>query len=235
MKQFNTIFILTLCCLVSVSAFGQRQKNTSNKSNDQIYNGYIVTSNHNDTIFGEIEFLNPSYNQEVVVFYKDGKKTEYRPAQGIISEYGFEYKKYNKETKSAEPLWFVYVRKLVKKVDAENGTQEVFLERQVNGEITLYNYFSLETSKINSRTYEHNYFVEKQGIDGFELVMITRDNYREKVREYIVLGNNEIEEHLGTDGYGYKYLSSIVSVQNAWLTGNPQYDVLLSSVNSNLD
>lgn len=234
MKQFNIIFaIFTLSCLVSVSAFGQRKK--ASNSDDQIYSGYVVMSNHNDTLFGEIEFLNPTFNQETVVFYKDGKKTEYHPADGIISEYGFAYKKYNKETKSVEPLWFVYVRKLVKKVDAENGTKEVFLERQVAGEIVLYNYFTLETSKINSRTYEHNYFVEKQGIDGFELVMITRDNYREKVREYLVLGNDEIEKNLGTDGYGYKYLSSIVSVQNAWLTGNPQYEYLLSAVNSKLD
>lgn len=229
MKQFNTTFILTLCCLLSFTAFGQRKK--TSKTSDQIYSGYVVTANHNDTIFGEIEFLNPTYNQETVVFYKDGKKTEYHPADGIISEYGFEYKTYNKETKSVEPYWFVYVRKLVQKADGENGTKEVFLERQVTGEIVLYNYFSLETSKINSRSYMHNYFVEKQGINGFELVMITRENYREKVREYLVLGNNEIEENLGTDGYGYKYLSSIVSVQNAWLSGNPQYEVMLSSIN----
>jgi hypothetical protein len=184
---------------------------------------------------GEIEFLNPTFNQETVVFYKDDKKTEYRPADGVISEYGFEYRQYNKETRTTEPFWFVYVRKLVKKIDAENGTKEVFLERQVTGEITLYNYFSLETSKINSRTYEHNYFVEKQGFNGFDLISITREDYREKIRDYLVLGNDKIEENLGTSGYGYKYLSSIISVQNAWLTGNPQYEYLLGSVNSKLD
>jgi hypothetical protein len=218
--------------LISFSAFGQRKKS---KSNDQVYFGYIVTANHNDTIFGEIEFLNPTFNQETVVFYKDDKKTEYRPADGVISEYGFEYRQYNKETRTTEPFWFVYVRKLVKKIDAENGTKEVFLERQVTGEITLYNYFSLETSKINSRTYEHNYFVEKQGFNGFDLISITREDYREKIRDYLVLGNDKIEENLGTSGYGYKYLSSIISVQNAWLTGNPQYEYLLGSVNSKLD
>jgi hypothetical protein len=235
MKQLNTIFILTLCCLISVSAFGQRKKSSKKQSKDQIYSGYVVTLNHNDTIFGEIEFLNPTFNQETVVFYKDGEKTEYHPADGMIGEYGFEYKRYNKETKSVEPLWFVYVRKLVKKVDTETGTKEVFLERQITGEITLYNYFSLETSKINSRTYEHNYFVEKQGINGFDLVMVTRENFREQIRTYLVMGNDAIEENLGTSGYGYKYLSSIVSVQNAWLTGNPEYEYLLSSVNSKLD
>jgi hypothetical protein len=183
--------------------------------------------NSNDTIFGEVEFLNPTYNQETVVLYKDGEKTEYNAAQGEISEYAFEYKRYDKATQSAKPLWFVYASKRIQAED-ENTVKEYFMERQINGEITLYNFFSLETSKINS----HNYFVGKKRLDGFDLVMITRDNYREKIREYLVLGNDSIESNLGTSGYGYKYLSSIVEVQNTWLTGNPQYDILLSSINS---
>ncbi|MFT5833552.1 MAG: hypothetical protein ACI97N_001180 [Cognaticolwellia sp.] len=231
MKQFNTILIFILCCLISVPVFGQRKKRGNRKAAKQVYAGYVITSNHNDTLFGEIQFLNPTYNQETVVFYnEEGEKTQYYPADGGIREYGFEYKKYNKATKSMEPLWFVYVRKLVEHEGEKGGVRGVFLERQIDGEITLYNYFALETSRINSRTYSHNYFVDKKGIDGFELVKVTRENYRSTVREYLVLGNDEIEGHLGTSGYGYKYLSTIVSLQNAWLTGNPQYEILLSSV-----
>jgi hypothetical protein len=229
MKNFKTLLLLSLVCLVSVSAFGQRK--SSKRSSDQVYDGYIVMATTNDTIFGEVEFLNPTYNQETVVFYKDGKKTEYNAAQGIISEYAFEYKRYDKETQSTKPLWFVYASKRILAED-KNTAKEYFMERQVDGEITLYNFFNLETSKINNRNYNHNYFVEKKGLAGFDLVMITRENYRETIREYLVLGNDAIESNLGTSGYGYKYLSSIVQVQNAWLTGNPQYDILLSSINS---
>jgi hypothetical protein len=229
MKNFKTLLLLSLVCLVSVSAFGQRK--SSKRNSDQVYNGYVVMVNSNDTIFGEVEFLNPTYNQETVVFYKDGKKTEYNAAQGEISEYAFEYRRYDKATQSTKPLWFVYASKRIQAED-KNTVKEYFMERQVDGEITLYNFFSLETSRINSRNYTHNYFVEKKGLAGFDLVMITRDNYREKIREYLVLGNDAIESNLGTSGYGYKYLSSIVEVQNAWLTGNPQYDILLSSINS---
>lgn len=230
MKNFNTLFSLLLVCLVSVSAFGQRQSSVKRNA-DQVYNGYVIMANSNDTLFGEVEFLNPTYNQETVVFYKNGKKTEYNATQGAISEYAFEYKKYNKETKSTEPYWFVYISKRIR-LENKNIEKEYFIERQVDGAITLYNFFSLETSKINSREYNHNYFVEKKGVDGFDLVMITRENYRNTIREYLVLGNNAIESNLGTNGYGYKYLSSVVEVQNAWLTGSPKYDILLSSINS---
>lgn len=230
--KLKSLLLLSLICLVSVSAFGQRKRAAKSNTNENLYSGYIVMANSNDTLFGEVEFLNPVYNQETVVFYKDGEKFQYEATNGAISEYGFEYKRYNKDTKSAEPFWFVYVNKRIENTENKNQMKDVFIEKQVDGEITLYNFFTLETSKINDRAYKHNYFVERKGSDGFNLVMITRENYRTMVREYLVLGNEEIEANLGTNGYGYKYLSSIVSVQNAWLTGNPQYDILLSSINS---
>ena len=97
MKQFNTILIFILCCLISVPVFGQRKKRGNRKAAKQVYAGYVITSNHNDTLFGEIQFLNPTYNQGTVVFYnEEGEKTQYYPADGGIREYGFEYKKYNK-------------------------------------------------------------------------------------------------------------------------------------------
>ncbi|NJN77318.1 MAG: hypothetical protein HC803_02495 [Saprospiraceae bacterium] len=218
---------LILACLISVSGFGQQRK-AAKQSNLQIYPGYVITANHNDTLFGEVKFLNPVFNEETLIFYKDGEEFIYHPAQGIISEYGFQYKHYNKETKSIEPQWFVYIRKLVPKSANSFGAKEAFIERQIYDEIILYNYYVLETYKINSRKYIHNYFIEKQGVDGFELIAITRENYRETVREYLVLGNDEIEKHLGTNGFGYKYLADLVAIQNAWLSGNPDYEALLN-------
>ncbi|NJN78083.1 MAG: hypothetical protein HC803_06890 [Saprospiraceae bacterium] len=91
MKQFNTILLLTLFTFVSITAFGQKRKKSS-KNDGQIYAGYVVTANHNDTLFGEIQFLNPVYNEQTVIFHKDGEKFQYFPADGIISEYGFQYK-----------------------------------------------------------------------------------------------------------------------------------------------
>lgn len=226
--KLTTAFLLVIFCTNIVLAQKAIDELTqAEKEKQQIYPGFVVTANHNDTVFGEIQFFNPTYNEMTLVFYKDGQRFEYKPSDGDISEYSFQYKKYNKRTKSVEPHWFVYVRKLVPKSPIKGGAKEVFVEREVSGDIILYNYYTLKTSKINSRRYKHNYFIEKPGTDGFTLKTINRDNYREMVREYLVQGNDEIDLNLGTVGFGYKYLSDLVNIQNAWLTGNPEYYVMM--------
>ena len=231
--KFNYSFILTLLlpvfCVTMVFAQNSINELTqSEKEEMQIYSGFIVTANYNDTIFGEVQFFNPTYNELTLVFYNEGEREQYYPADGKIAEYAFQYKKYNKETESIEPHWFVYVRKLVPRSPIKGGAKEVFVERQIHGDITLYNYYTLKTSKINSRRYKHNYFIEKQGTEGFTLKTVERDNYREMIREYLVLGNGELDKNLGTSGFGYKYLADLVQIQNAWLEGSPEYFVLMS-------
>lgn len=227
----NATIILTFLLIFSTT-FVFAQKSTegltqAEKEAMQIYPGFVVTADHNDTIFGEVQFFNPTYNEITVVFFEDGKRCQYYPSGGKISEYAFQYKKFNKKTNSVEPDWFVYVRKLVPKSPIKGGAKEVFVEREIHGDITLYNYYTLKTSKINSRRYKHNYFIEKQGTNGFTLKTIERDDYRDKVREYLVLDNDELEENLGTSGFGYKYLADLVRIQNAWIGGDPEYYALL--------
>ncbi len=227
MKKITFTFLAFIA--FSIVTMAQDKLTQKEKEEEQIYRGFVVTANHNDTIYGEIQFFNPTFNEMTVVFYKDGERFQYSSVGGEISEYAFQYKRYNKETESLEPFWFVYVRKLVPKSPLKGGAKVVFLERQVRGEITMYNYYTLETSKMSSRDYNHNYFIEKSGIDGFSLVEVTRENYRDIIRSHLVLGNDELEEKLGTVGFGYKYLSTIVALQNAWLNGSPEYYVLLNN------
>ena len=210
-------FLTFVILIVGIStSFAQKNLTSTQKAKKQIYTGFIVLSSNNDTIHGDIQFINPTYNEEVVIFFnKIGKKTKYYPNQGIISEYAFQYHRFNKQTNKSEPFWFNYVRKLIpKKV---KGTKEVFLQREVQGDITLYNYYSLKTRGINKRSYKHNYFVEKSGPDGYAITAINRKNYRNTVRELIVDKNLDLELNLGTLGFGYKYLASLINIQNAWL------------------
>lgn len=224
----NIIILVILCLATSLNAQKSIENMTqAEKEEKQIYPGYIVTSNPLDTVFGEIQFFNPTYNEITVIFYKDNIRNQFYPADGNITEYGFQYKKYNKAKEALEPHWFVYVRKTVPKSPIKGGEKEVFLERQIHGDITLYNYYTLKTSKINSRRYQHNYFIEKEGMNGFSLKTIEKANYRKMIRRYLVLGNNQIDENLGTAGFGYKYLADIVEIQNAWIEGSDEYYALM--------
>jgi hypothetical protein len=214
MKITSTI-IFTLFFAITASV------SFANNSADQIYKGYVVLTS-GEKVEGEVEFINPTLNEEVVIFYKDGKKTKYNAAKGEITEYGFLFQRHNKFTKKMEPYWFTYVLKSI-----PDGDKTVFMQREVEGKITLYSYYTLETSGINERSYKHNYFVEKAGSN--ELTRIDRNNYREAVKTYIVSGNKDLEMNLGHVGFGYKYLSNLVSLQNAWLGGDAMYYSMLEA------
>lgn len=224
MQLFYKSTIVFLGCLSSLSLFAQRKNIIGKNDNISIYPGYIVTASYNDTIYGDIYFQNPVYNESTLVFYKDGEAFTYQPEDGIISEYGFLYEKYNQTTKSKEVQWFTYIRKLVPKSATSAGFKEVFVERQIHDEICLYNYYELKTTKINSREYIHNYFVEKQGTQGFEILAITKENYLEMIERYLILGNNDIK----TEYLEYRNIVNLIKIQNAWLTGNPDYLLLIN-------
>jgi hypothetical protein len=222
--------LLTIAILLASSAtFAQKKLTDAQKAKKQIYSGFVVLSSNNDTIHGDIQFINPTYNEEVVIFFDEsGEKIKYYPKQGTISEYAFQYQRYNKQTEQLEPHWFSYVRKLVPRT-ATAGTKEIFLQREVKGSITLYNYYKLETRGINRRDYKHNYFVEKDGPDGYAVTPITRENYRSVIKELVVEGNIDLEMNLGTSGFGYKYLATLVNIQNAWLGGDVMYLSMLEN------
>jgi hypothetical protein len=224
MKPISTFWIV-LFLFAAAPLFAQKRLSDKEKAEQQIYEGFVVRAAHNDTIFGEIQFFNPTLNEEVAVFFDaEGKKTKFYPEQGEISEYSFLYQRYNKYTKKVEPYWFTYVRKAIPNEEkGDVGTKEVFLQREVWGNITLYNHYTLVTEGINERKYKHSYFIEKQGVDGFQMTRITRDIYRESVKTYLVMGNQDLENNLGTVGFGYKYLGNLVEMQNAWLDGDASY------------
>ncbi len=216
----STIFTLLILVLMTTTAMADK-----GKKGKFIYDGYVITIK-NDTIFGQVQFVNPTYNELKVRFYQEGKKRIYQPTE--LSGYAFKINKFNKITKKRVDHWIHYVRKRVQKSPVRQGTKDVFVERQVYGEISLYNFYTLKSSKINNRNYHHVYYVEKEGVGGFGMTRIDRKNYRDTVREFIASNNEELYNKLGTLGFGYKYLASIVKLQNAWLSGEDVTPIYLS-------
>ena len=210
----------TISTLLIAFTFFANIATATDRTAEQIYTGYVILS-AGDTLHGEIEFINPTLSEEVVIFYHKGKKTKYTPKDDLKG-YAFLFSRHNKFTKQLEPYWFSYV---VKTVPTEKGEKTVFLQKEVEGTITLYSFYTLETKGINERSYKHNYFVEIGGI----LARIDRINYRDAVKTYIVMGNTDLESNLGTAGFGYKYLSNLVNMQNAWLNGDVRYYSMLEN------
>jgi hypothetical protein len=179
-----------------------------------LYEGFVITS-MGDTVRGQVQFVNPVFNELKVRFYnEDGKRTTYK-TQDIV-EYSFLFL----DKKDKQFKWVTYVRKRVD-VSPIKSTVEintVFLQRVTQGQVTLYNYYTLETSKINSREYIKNYYVEQQTPNGFDLTHVDTDNFREYARTMLA-SNDELFEQLGTSGFGYRYFADIVKEHNKFLNG----------------
>lgn len=197
--------------------------------NDNLFQGYVVTLD-NDTIFGQVKYLNPAYNEIKVKFvYDNGKKETFTPNE--IVEYAFLANIPDAELGRKTEQWVHYYRKRIEKPTSKTAYQNVFLRCQVNGVVTLYHHYTVEASKINKRKYKHAYYVEKPGVEGFGLQLVTRDNYRDYVRE-LVSDNEVLYDNLGTAGFGYAYFHHIVELQNAWMDGESIFDEVLTMVNT---
>ncbi len=206
MNRKFTLLIFLLLSFQFASADGGKKKN--------LYEGFVITSS-SDTVRGQIQFVNPVFNELKVRFYtENGKRVTYKTND--IVEYTFLFP--NKKDKQLK--WVTYLRKRVdvSPIKSRIDINTVFLQRVTEGQVNLYNYYKLETSKINSRKYIKNYYVEQQTPNGFDLTHVDTDNFREYAR-ILFASNDELFEHLGTSGYGYKYFAEIVREHNRFLNG----------------
>lgn len=207
MKQKFTLLLLFLIfSFQHAFADGEKRKN--------LYEGFVITS-MGDTLRGQVQFINPVFNELKVRFYsEDGKRITYKTND--IVEYAFLFP----DKKDKKLKWVNYVRKRVdvSPIKSTVDINTVFLQRVIQGKVTLYNYYTLETTKINSRSYVKNYYVEQQTPDGFDLTHVDTDNFREYART-LLASNDELFQQLGTSGYGYKFFAEIVKEHNKFLNG----------------
>jgi hypothetical protein len=206
MNRKFTILLLFIFSFQFAFADGGNKKN--------LYKGFVITS-MGDTVRGQVQFINPVFNELKVRFYnEDGKRVTYKTND--IIEYAFLFP----DKKDKQLKWVNYVRKRVdvSPISSTVDINTVFLQRVTQGQVTLYNYYTLETSKINSRKYIKNYYVEQQTPNGFDLTHVDTDNFREYART-LLASNDELSEQLGSSGYGYKFFADIVKEHNKFLSG----------------
>lgn len=216
MKRTFTTIVLSLSLLTVVFSMSE---NPSSETKKNLFNGFVIT-NQGDTLRGKIKYVNPVYNELKVRFYNEnGKKTTYKPSD--LVEYAFEVNEYSRTQKKRVKHWVHYYRKAIKRnpLKKGDGLSIVFLHRITTGEINLYSYYVLESSRINHRDYDERYFAERvTPSGGFELTYIHKGNFREISQE--LLGNNErLAGKLGTNGFGYKYMAKVVRIHNKMADG----------------
>ncbi len=212
MKKLYTLLALFIFISTSLSA-------TETKKKKNLFEGFVITST-GDSLLGEIQFVNPVYNELKVRFYnKKGKRTIFKPRD--IVEYAFKSPNLDAKTNRKVLKWVHYFRKRIDVAPLENGfnIETIFLQRVTSGKINLYNYYTLAVSKINHRVYNHEYFVEPGGLqnDNDEkisgLVPVNRNNFRAYYKEFLE-ENDDLAKKIGDERYGYKHFAKIIRLHN---------------------
>lgn len=186
--------------------------------NENFFEGFVITD-MGDTLNGEIQYINPVYNELRVKFRsEDGRLTTFKPKD--LVEYAFLFPEYDKGRKQENSKWIHCYRKRVNvsPVETVKEIETLFLQKITEGDIVLYNYFSLKTKKIHIRDYKQEYFVEQMTPDGFDLLHINKENFKEVCKE-LLAANPILIKKLGTNGYGYKYFVKIVKLHNRMMNG----------------
>lgn len=206
MKNLLTTILLTVLFAV-----------TSNAA--KVYQGYVVLNN-DEKVEGTIQMLSPTLNEIKVKFTsKDGKKITYKAKQ--VQEYSFQVEKWNNKTRVYEVKNITYTRQNVNRSPIAFGPTNVLVERQLKGSINMYNHF-IEMNNNVRQPFLHVLYVEKSKD---ELVEVTKSNYKVTLKGMIA-DYPELSAKIGTKGYGFKYVTKIITSYNEWMLDNGEEIVL---------
>ena len=194
---------------------------TSNAASDKMYSGYVVTVS-NDTIHGKIQMLTPSLNEVKVKFTEEGTNKKYTFKSTDLSLYSFNVPVYKHKEKRHVDQVITYVRKSVERAPVAFGTKEPLIERPVEGSINLYNYYVEQNDNVQA-PFTHVFYVEKDNSNS--LVEVNRTNFKEVLRDW-TRDYPELNAKIGAKGYGYKFITKIISEYNTWVADNSEEFVL---------
>lgn len=195
--------IFTIICFFTLLFVG------SEVSAKNVFDGFVLTNN-NEKLTGKVYVISPTLNELKVKFVSENGKKQTFKAQDLQS-YTFEVPKYNKATKSYGTETITYVRKVVEDAPVRMGSKDILIERQVDGNIQVYNQYIEADDKIGG-TIGHFFYVEKQ--DGsVDFTKITKENYKE-VMKNATIEFVELHNKIGTSGFGYKHVVKIAQLYN---------------------
>ena len=201
--QKSSMLLVFALVGISVSHANLNAPNTAGK----IYNGFIITAS-GDTLKGQLQMLSPTMNQVKVKFIDEtGKKQIYKAKD--LQAYSFKTEVWNRSTKKKDIKWIYYTKKTVEKPPIPFSSNEVLVQQEVSGNISIYNYY---VEARSNQSMEHIIYLEK----GNELLIVDKTNYK-KILKKLTADFPFIRDKVGTKGYTYKYLAQTIREYNQQL------------------
>lgn len=169
-----------------------------------------VSLTNGEVVEGKIYIISPTANQlKVKVKDNNNKKHSFKAKE--VESYSFEVPRYNKHLKKHIEVTIQYVSKTVEDAPVRFGTNDILVERPVDGALQVYNQYVEADEKIGG-TLKHFFYIEKQnGNIGF--TKVTRENYKEVMLE-ATADYPALSKKIGTNGYGYKHIIKMAKMYN---------------------
>lgn len=200
MKRSNSLILTLLIVFISFNAFA--------KKGDKVP-GYIIL-NGGEKVEGKIVIGSITDNETKVNFIKQGerKKKSYKPKQLE----GYAYQEVDLDDVGKEVKRWVHFDRM--KVDYPPkifASTTVFVEREIEGEISLYCYY-VEVRNDPKKPYRYYYYLKD--IDG-EVTKVERDNF-EKMSKSTFKSYTALTSRLGKKDFQYRNLDRMVRDYNYW-------------------
>ena len=200
-STYQTILIL-FTLFLSFNSFA--------KKGDQVP-GYIVFEDGN-RVEGTVTIGSIIDNEVKVVFQEDkkSKKTTYRPAD--LLAYGYEELEKNELGQDVKS-WVHYERFKVDYPPKMFATTTVFMEKEVDGAISVYCYY-IEVRNDPKQPFRYFYYLKDQND---EIKKVEQDNFL-SISKTVFKDYTALTQRIGKESFEYRNLDRMVRDYNYWLS-----------------
>lgn len=173
-----------------------------------IYPGYVIFNNdHREE--GKIQPGSLTDNEVKIKFIEKGKKKVLKPED--IKEYGFEKIEKN-DLGNMVKKWYRYVKAEADYPPKPFGSNEVFMELEVEGALNLYSYY-IEMRAKREDPFQHSYYIK--GETG-KLTLIEEKTFRRQSRKFFK-DYSAMSSQIGKKQFRYDNLKRMVRDYNFWV------------------
>ncbi|MEO1514339.1 MAG: hypothetical protein AAFV95_04980 [Bacteroidota bacterium] len=201
MRMTQQFWLLFACFLFTAST-------SFAKKGDKVP-GYII-DNDGERIEGTVQMGSITDNEVKVQFIHQGKsrKTTYKPNQ--LQGYGMQVEEID-EIGRKNKRWIHFERQKVDYPPKPFGPTTVFMEKESEGDLTLYCYY-IEVRNNPKKPYKYHYYIkDTKG----KFNKITRDKFTKDARS-IFKDYTALSKRIGSKKFEYRNLDRMVRDYNYW-------------------
>lgn len=201
MSFFNRILIAV--CIFSFSTSLYASKGT-------FHPGYIILKN-GSKLTGKIMQSSFIEREVKIYFLKDGEKMSKKYTPNKLQAYAVHLPEKN-DVGTIKYSWVHYVSHTVNKPPKIFASKRVFIERKLEGNITLYRYYYEYRADVD-HPYRYQYYIQ---VVGGEMQLVDDDNFK-SFSKNIFAAYSALKNRVGQEKFRFSNFNRMIRDYNYWL------------------